>query len=449
MKSDEFLDDIVRKLDSFDHYEIFAMNRKHGLTRFANNVIHQHVFSETDTISIRAAIGKKIASISGGIYNYDNLINYLKRAVKVAPERDYFQGFAMPGDYQSIGIYGYAMDTNQRVDMVDQIIENGLMYDVDVRLFGKIETYNLQYSVINNNGINAKHKMHFNDVKVMSIKEENGKRGYGRQVATFNDPDDFNLEVMAETAVTISQDTLHAKSIEPGEYSVILRPQAGAELINYALMGLNSNSYHQKDSAYSDKIGEQLLSENLIIEDRPLDSNSVMATPFDAEGVATKNVKIIDHGVPKQVFYNTLEASQFLGDKSLSSAHAVIPYNDYLWTGSGPMNLSIPAGDSSEFEMIEDMKKGLLIQTFWYSNAVNMPKGIITGLTRDGLYLVENGEIKTAVKNMRYTDSFLSFFNELSQISKNKTSLINEFGLASSIPIYKLDKLKFTGKSRH
>ena len=98
--------------------------------------------------------------------------------------------------------------------------------------------------------------------------------------------------------------------------------------------------------------------------------------------------------------------------------------------------------------MIEDTKKGLLVQTLWYSNTVNSKKGIITGLTRDGLYLVENGEIKHAVKNLRYTDTYLSFFKNIDSISKTRQQFVGEYNGSSKTPTLKLDSLKFVSGSK-
>ena len=98
--------------------------------------------------------------------------------------------------------------------------------------------------------------------------------------------------------------------------------------------------------------------------------------------------------------------------------------------------------------MIEDTQKGLLVQTFWYSNDVNPQKGVLTGLTRDGLFYIENGEIKHAVRNMRYTDSYLSFFKNIDALSRNRTQVLDEFNGSTLSPTMKLEKLRFIGSSK-
>jgi PmbA protein len=457
MEEFDILDEITElaltkvKNTPLEGLEVFASVSDHSLTRYANNVIHQQVHSRDVNFRLKGYIGKKVASI-GGAVTLDEVEDYIENLVSIvqkSPETSFFQGFLEPKPYETLQHNLTAIDSDERADIVNQAVKYGESITKDAKLFGKVESMNYYYRVKNHLGVNAKHAFSFNDFKVLSIVEEGENRGYGREIQAFKNPKELNVEDLAKSAIQISQDTFHAKSIDVGEYEVVLRPQATIELLMYSLIGLGADAYHQSNSPYSDRLGEQLMDASLTVRDLPIDNRTCLTSPFDGEGTPKSNKVIIENGVPKQVFHTSMSASEYLDDKNLTSGFAGIPYSDYGGGYPGPMNLVTDGGNSSESEMIEETKKGLLVQTFWYSNPVNMPKGVITGLSRDGLYLIEDGEIKGAVKNMRYTDSFLSFFNKIDLISKKQHHIFPEWGADCIIPMMKLNKLKFTSQSKH
>jgi len=443
------VDDTMRKLEhcELDSYSAFAFIRDHALSRFANSTIHQQVASKALYVQIRGIRGDKMLTLNGGgnASDIDQLVQRMANNIDNAPSLPYLQGFIDKQTYTDVNAMGKVLNADERAEFIATAVDVAEDQDNRAKLFGKVETLAFHCGIGNSNGVEGYQAFNFTDYKILSIITDGENRGFGREVRISRDQE-VDVESLTQSAVSTSQDTLMAEKLDPATYPVILRPQAAEELIHYSLYGLSSQNFHQGNSAYADKIGEQLFSEKLTIEDRPLDSRTMIAASFDGEGVAKQNQPIIEQGVPKQVIYNTLSASQYLGDKMLTSGHDLLPYSDYIWGGS-PGNLVVAPGDSSEQEMIEDMQHGLLIQKFWYSNAVNETQGILTALTRDGLYLVEDGEIKHAVKNLRYTDSFLSFFKDVT-IGRTQYSVSGE-DTPMLLPTIGLAKLKFTGQSRH
>ncbi len=436
---------------NLDGFEILTSFRKDALTRYANNVIHQQVESGSTFTNLRGYKGKKLGTVSASISenNISKVVQNLVETIKVSPEIPFFKGLAKEQKYQNFKPIGENYTAENAAEIVSEIVNIGTDLDPRAKLFGKVERIKLDYALLTSNGLEGSHSIRLNDLKILSIIEEGEKRGFGREVAANKTTAKPDVETLTQSAVQISKDTLEAKSVDVGEYPVVLAPQAGAELLSYTLFQLSASPYHQKYSPFSDRLGEQVLSSNFVLYDSPLNPESLMATPFDAEGVPTKNQNIFENGVPKSVFYSILSASEFLGDPSLASGLMGLPYSDYSFGGSGPSNISMKTGDSSREEMISETKRGLYVQTFWYTNIVNGPKGVITGLTRDGLYLIEDGEIKHAVKNLRFTDSLLKFFKSVDLISNTQTALLDEFGNAGNIPFYKLENLRFVSKSKH
>lgn len=446
----EFTETELQKAE-LDGYEIMLYQRSHALSRYANSTIHQQVQTDATWVRLRGFIGKKLQVVqtTGTEENIKKAVEELKIAVRNAPELGYFHGFIDKQNYQSVKVEAKLMDPDERAELIGRIIDRSNEIDPKSKVFGKVETLDFKYGIVNSNGVRGYHNFGYNDIKILSIVETNGNRGYGREVIASMDPKSIDAEKLTTSAVKIAQDASVAKSAEIGDYTVILRPQALTEMVGFTIYGLSANIYHQANSPFTDKLGEQVLSEKLTISDKPLSDNNFFASPFDGEGVAKRNIPLIENGIPKVIMYDTLTASQYLEDKSLVSGHSILPYSDYIWSSISPMNLDVKSGDSSEQEMIEDTKRGILVQTFWYTNPVNPKEGILTGLTRDGLYLIEDGEIKYAIKNMRYTDSILNFFSEIDLISKMKRPIIDSDGGFTNSPVIKLAKMKFTGQSKH
>ena len=160
--------------------------------------------------------------------------------------------------------------------------------------------------------------------------------------------------------------------------------------------------------------------------------------------VDKKPLFLVEDGVPKTILYNTFMASRYLNDKRRTTGHQVIPFSDYIFGMVMPINLILYPGDSSVPEMIEETDKGFYINRLHYTNFVNRRLGAITGLTRDGLLYIENGEVVSAARNFRFTDNLTRFLKEVSLIGKD-----TESGVTTITPALKLNSFRFTGKSKH
>jgi predicted Zn-dependent protease len=445
-------DDLTAKLQSnsnFDGFQIFTFMRDHTLTRYANSVIHQPMSSKGIWANIKVNVGKKVISTKTTVdeFTIRSTIEAIEKSINKASEIPHFKGYAKSSSDKFVNSTGNLWNEDERAEVVDQVVTVGSVIDPRVLFYGKVETLGFHFVLSNSNDINKSHSITYNDFKVMGLLEENKKRGYGREVQSDRDPSKINIDELTQSAAKIAVDTLNASKIDPDEFTTILRPQALAELTRYTLFDLESSSFHQGNSAFSDRLGEQLFSEKLTVSEEPYNEHMIFASPIDSEGVERQSMNIIENGTPKHVFYNLLNSAEFL-DEETSNGFAILPFSEYLWGGPDAMAMSVKPGDTSEDQMIEDTKRGLLVQTLWYSNTVNASKGIITGLTRDGLYLIEDGQIKHAVKNLRYTDSYLSFFQNIGAIGKETKQLVGDYNGSNVIPSMKLDKLKFVSGSK-
>ena len=207
----------------------------------------------------------------------------------------------------------------------------------------------------------------------------------------------LDVRQIAQQAVTKAVRSQQPKAIEPGNYQVILEPQAVADLIGFLVNSLDARSAEEGRSAFAAKegktrIGEKMFSERLNLVSDPLHAE-LPSIPATGEGIPAGRLSMINSGV-----LENLEYSRFWARERKRDATA------------GPVNFILentqPAVPLEQ--MIKEVKRGLLITRFWYVRLVDPRTILLTGLTRDGLWLVENGEIRYPVRNLRFNQSVLA-----------------------------------------
>ena len=433
---------------NFDEFEISCVDRTYALTRFANSTIHQNVSDHTYRFQFRVAKEKRTSQntlTSLTKTSIDKTINELESMLSFVPEIPFFQGFTEPTDYviPTVSSTGNLLDEFQRADILETSVNEAEQVDKSAKLAGSVITNDVRFQVINSNGVDLSHQITYNRLIISSLTEKENK-GYGKEEQNVRDSSKFTPELLSRKATELSVSTCSAKDYPHGEYEVILSPSAVQNLLLLLSRSFSAVSFHESQSFITDQIGEQLFDEKITLYDDPLNTNTILASPFDGEGVSKKPLFIIEGGVPKTVIYDNFFASKYLKDKKRTTGHRIIPFSDYVWGSVTPLNAILTPGDSSLTEMIEDTKKGFFINRLHYTNFVNRRLGAITGLTRDGLLYIENGEVVSAAKNFRFTDILPQFLKNVPLISKE-----TETGTRAITPAIKLDSLKFSGKSKH
>ncbi len=210
------------------------------------------------------------------------------------------------------------------------------------------------------------------------------------------------------------------------------------------LCWLGSKPFVQKTSFLSGRIGKKITSDKVSLYDNALDTRSA-AFPFDFEGVPKKKVAFIDKGVAKGVVFDRAWAKK-AGKKS--TGHAITA--DESSEGAFAMNLFMAPGKVKREKMISAVKRGILVTRFHYINGlIDTRNMVLTGMTRDGTFLVENGEIVGGLKNMRFTDSFMRAFKSTVAMSK-ETECVDSWWSAvgcMTVPTVHLGSFKFSGKT--
>jgi predicted Zn-dependent protease len=260
------------------------------------------------------------------------------------------------------------------------------------------------------------------------------------------DPDQLDVDSLAAEAVKkISKE--EPIQIEPGEYEVILEPYAVSEFLSFlGYLGFHALAVQEGRSFFSNRFGEKMVDEKVTIYDDGLDSEGLQV-PFDFEGIPKKKVTFFERGAAKEVTYDSFTAGREGKD---STGHGLIAPNT---AGPIPVNLFMKEGESSLGEMIQSVRRGIYVTRFHYTNVVEPMKAVITGMTRDGTFLIEGGEMTRPIKNLRFTESILKALSRVAAISKDRkicsegTVYSRRFVTGTVAPAIKIDGFYFSGVS--
>ncbi|HEV3475800.1 MAG TPA: metallopeptidase TldD-related protein, partial [Actinomycetota bacterium] len=254
---------------------------------------------------------------------------------------------------------------------------------------------------------------------------------------------DLDPAGVGERAAGKARDSQRPQDLEAGRYEVVLEPAAVATLLGFlAYLGFGGRAITEGRSCFSDRLNQKLMSDRITIYD-DAQSPLTVGLPFDFEGTPKRRVDLITEGVVKGGVHDRRSARQ-AGTES--TGHALPPPNP---EGAFPLNLFLEPGDSALEDMVRDTKRGLLVTRFHYSNVVHPKEAIITGMTRDGTWLIEDGEVRRPVKNFRFTQSILEALRDVELVGRD-TELASEFFFAASrVPALKISSFHFTGKSDH
>ncbi len=434
--------DQIFNFSSADQTEVVVIAYSSGLTRFAENRIHQNLTQENISLSVRVVFGQKIGIARMNKSDKKSLREVVTRAEEIAKNQEpdrYFQTLIQPRKTPLVDAFRKAtalFTPLQRAKIVGQIIKP--IEAENLRAFGALETGVAEYAVANSLGVFLYHPMTTAEISI-TAKDKQENSGFGSQTSL----DVNKLEVKKATQTAIKKALLSKNPVEisPGKYTVVLEAQPVNEILNYmAYLALGARAFHEERSFLSGRLGKKVAGENITLWDDALDPAG-LPVPFDLEGVPKKKVMLIKKGILKGIVYDHYEALKY-GKKP--TGHG-LPAPNTLDALACHLHLK-PGKDSIE-ELIKSIKKGLLISKFWYLNAHHHKELNLTGLTRDGTFLIENGQIKTAVGNLRFTQSVPQALSQIKGITREVKLEKSWFG-GNLVPAMKIDQWHFTGISK-
>ncbi len=391
----------VLALSDATQTEVCVFSGSNELTRFTHNAVHQNVADADVTVKVRAIAGRRTGVATTNVLDDASLSDVVHRAIKMAnlaPEDpDQPQ---LPSGGETIAPEGsYVAQTahatpQERAAMADAIFKAA--EEQDFWCAGFISTSFAGVTIANSSGACAS----FDGTDAGVNVKMNGADSTGFAEGYDTDVTRLDAGAIGKTSARKARDSVKPRTVEPGPWTVILEPAAFGELFTYLGDHFSAQSFDEGSSFLSGGLDKTYLGENVTILDdyaHPLSPGM----PFDYEGQPTQRLTIIENGVAKNVVTDSYWAKK-LGREN--TGHALPAPNAY---GPQASHLVVAPGTKGLNELIAETERGLLVTRFWYIRTVDQKQAIVTGMTRDGTFLVENGEIVGGVRNMRFNQSII------------------------------------------
>jgi predicted Zn-dependent protease len=377
-----------------------------ALTRFANNGIHQNVAEHGLTVSIRTVVERRTARATTNRMGED--------ALRAAIEASLSLSHSQPKDPRLLPMPG-----KQRYGRVNRFVKATAGFSpkdraravrracdlavkkrqVDAGIFSTCQS---QTAVGNSRGLFAAYRETHSQFSI--TMQEDPAASWAK--ANFGDVQALDPQKLAARASEKAHMAANAKELAPGRYTVILEPAAVLDLVGFLFYDFAATAVEDKRSCLNERMGKQLFGKNITITDdvyHPLQQGA----PFDGEGLPRQKVLLVDRGVPKNLVYSRA-AAKAAGKKP--TGHGFALPNEF---GEAPMNLVFGGGDSSLEKMVASTDRGLLVTRLWYIREVDPYEKVMTGMTRDGLFVVENGRVTGAAKNFRFNQSLIEMLKNV------------------------------------
>lgn len=447
--------DRIKKLSSADEVEIFVSGGRFALTRFANNVIHQNVAEENHVVSVRTVFGGRTARAFTNKFDDESLRQAVKASESLAkvqhPDPDLLP---TPNSAEAAGGNQLSPVPSRHFEQTEaitpEIRAEGVGKIVAVADRHHLTTAGVYSSgdsfegIFNSHGLSTWHRQTSAEVSITML----GQDSSGWQKA--NSPDVGNLDPLklAEIAAKKAVDSAHPREVPAGKYTVILEPAAVLDIVGFMFWDYSGMAILDQRSFLTGRIGTKLFGENVTIWDdvtHPLQAGS----PFDGEGVTRQKVALVENGIVKRVVYARATAARMKSSeykdnvgKIAATGHGFLLPNEM---GEMPLNIVFaPAGDPQTVEqMIASTERGILVTRLWYIREVEPFEKMLTGMTRDGTFLVENGRVQCGVRNFRFNESLIHMLSNVEAMSTPVRSC-GEESFDMVVPAMKVREFNFT-----
>ncbi len=422
--------------------EVLVLGGEEQLTRFANSQIHQNVAEMNTQINLRFVIGRQVGVASTNRVDDDSLRRLAESAAAVArlqPERDDFHGLPEAGQLSLVSGAAAASTTaaspEQRADGAAAVI--AAADEAGVTGYGSFKTVSERIAVANSLGIRAEEDRSHAHLITVAMGPD-GESGYAEAASV--DVEAIDAQSVGREAAAKARGSRGARDLAPGEYPVVLEEYAVVDLLDMlGYLGFSALAVQEERSFFEP--GKRIGSELVSIWDDGADPAGTPAS-FDYEGVAKQRVQLVEGGACVDVVYDHQTAGK-AGRRS--TGHGLPAPNPW---GPFPLNQFMAGGEHSRDELIGGLERGLLVTRFHYTNPVHPKIAIVTGMTRDGLFLVEGGELRGPVRNLRFTQSYLDALAGVEAVGGSR-KLLRGFLGSVVVPAVRISAFTFTGATEH
>jgi PmbA protein len=431
----------VLKYSTADETEAIISSSAYSLTRFANNCIHQNVAEEGGSLSVRAAVDGRMARASTNKFDEPSIRQTCEGALILARLQPSIPDLLpMPGPqmYRAVDRFyaeTAALSPQTRAETVAQVVARAVKDHLTAA--GVFASGASTYALCNSRGLTAYHEETLSEFSVTMLDESSS--GWAKKTSPYW----AELEPLelAETAAHKALESREPREIAPGKYTVILEPSALLDLLGFLVLDLGGLAVHEQRSCLTGRVGQKLFGSNVNLRDdvfHPLQSGA----PFDGEGVPRQRVPIVEEGVVKNLVYARQTAKR-LGAQP--TGHGLPLPND---VGEVPINIVMEGGHTSVDDMVRSTERGLLVTRFWYIREVDPYQKILTGMTRDGTFWIEDGKIQHGVKNLRFNQSLIALLGQVEALSVPQRTA-GEESFEMVVPAVKVSDFNFSSATKY
>jgi PmbA protein len=441
--SRQLADDLFGKVLKFSRApetEASISGVSYSLTRFANNTIHQNVAEEDVNISVRAITERRTARASTNRFDDDSIRQVCERALSLAelqPPDPELLPLAKPQTYRSLDRHDAEtanLSPAARAEAVGKVIQRA--ESDHLTSAGVFSSGSMSHALYNSRGLRAYHAESVSEFSVTMLG--NSSSGWAKR--TGPRWQGIELEEAADRAARKALESEEPREVAPGKYTVILEPAAVLDLCGFMLLDFGGLAVREKRSCLTGRVNQKVFGENIQIRDdvfHPLQSGP----PFDGEGIPRQRVALVENGVVKNLVYSRQSAH---AAGTAPTGHGFPLPNEY---GEAPLNVVMEGDRHTREEMIRSTSGGLLVTRLWYIREVDPYKKILTGMTRDGTFWIENGELKYGVKNFRFNESLIDMLNKVEMMGRPERAA-GEESIEMIVPSMKVRDFNFSSLTK-
>jgi predicted Zn-dependent protease len=412
----------IRKRSTADEVEVLFHGGKSALTRFANNVIHQNVADEDYGVSVRTVFSGRTARATTNRFDEVSLERVVDASESLAKMQHSDPDLlAMLEADRSVGPTSVPsryfeqtakLTPDLRADAVKQIVGVAVRHKLTAAgIFAVAESVE---GIFNSRGLSDWHTQTSSEISITMLAGDSS----GWQKANCPDVSRLNPAGLGEIAARKALDSAGPREIPPGKYTVILEPAAVLDMVGFMFLDFGGLSILDQRSFLNNRVGTKIFGENIDIRDdvaHPLQSGS----PFDGEGVRRQCVHLVEKGVVKRLVYARSTAEKMKRSEHKDKVGAVgatghgFPLPNEM--GEAPLNIvfGTPPDPKTVEQMIASTARGMLVTRLWYIREVDPYEKILTGMTRDGTFYVEDGKVQHGVRNFRFNESLIHMLSNV------------------------------------
>jgi predicted Zn-dependent protease len=420
-----------------DECEVNIGSSDGGNIRYARNAVSTSGGVTQSTLVVSSAYGKKLGVATINEFDDASLEKVVRRSeelAQLAPENPEYVSILGPQQYaapsKTYVDTTAAINPKFRTDAVAQSLQ--ISKDNNLIAAGFLENSAGYSAMMNSKGLfayNTATNINFN----LTLRTQDGK-GSGYASKGYNDVSKLDVKNLTTIAAKKAAGSVDAKALEPGKYTVILEPTAAIVLLETMFFNMDGRSADEGRSFMSKagggtRLGEKLVDERVTIYSDPWNPDLPTST-WAGDGRPQEKVTWVDKGVMKNLFYSRYWA-QKQGVKAVPQPDAIV----------------MEGGTQSLEDLIKSTEKGILVTRLWYIREVDPQTVLQTGLTRDGTFYIENGQIKYPVKNFRFNESPIIMLNNIEALGIPERAVSGESGIHALIPPMKIRDFTFSSLS--